>query len=152
MKCNVDATIFQVQGCYGIGMCLRGEQGQYIAAKTAWYKGLPQPHEAEAHGLKEAINWLGTMMRLSSVSIELDCKQVVDGISSTIETNSTFGAIIDVCKASIQKFQNFKINFVRRQTNNVAHLLARESLSYVCSQVHDYISSCIETDIINEMN
>jgi len=125
MKCNVDGAIFQVQGCYGIGMCLRGEQGQYIAAKTAWYKGLPQPHEAEAHGLKEAIKWLGTMSQ-PSMSIELDCKQVVDGISSTLGVNSMFGAILDVCKASLQKFQNFKLSFVRRQANNVAHLLARE--------------------------
>ncbi|AES94374.1 hypothetical protein MTR_5g013740 [Medicago truncatula] len=24
VKCNVDATIFKDQGCYGVGMCLRG--------------------------------------------------------------------------------------------------------------------------------
>lgn len=57
-------------------MCLQGDQGEYIAAKTAWYKGFPQPHEAEAHGLNEATNWLGTMI-LPLVSIELDCKQVM---------------------------------------------------------------------------
>ena len=126
-------------------MCLRAEHGEYIAAKMAWYKGLPQLHEAKAQGLNEAINLLGTM-RLPSMSIELDCKQVVDDIFSTLRTNSMFKTILDVCKASLKKFQNFKISFIRKQANNVAHLLARASLSYVSSQVYDNISSYIETN------
>jgi len=100
--------------------------GQYIAAKTAWYKGLPQPHEAEEHGLKEAINWFGTM-RLPSVSIEFDYKQVVDDISSTFGTNSMFGAVLDVCKATLRNFQNFKITSLGDK-RIIVHLLARESL------------------------
>ncbi|AES97591.1 hypothetical protein MTR_5g056500 [Medicago truncatula] len=74
VKCNVDATIFKDQGCYGIDMCLTGDRGEFMRAKTAWYRGLSQPNEAEARGLKEARKWLGTL-RYTSVSIELDCKQ-----------------------------------------------------------------------------
>ena len=151
MKCNVDAAIFKHQGCYGVGMCLGGDRGEFIKAKTVWYKGLPQPKEAEARGLKEAIKWLGTM-RFSRVSIELDCKQVVDDISSNFSTNSIFGAILNTCKPSLMNHQNFKISFIRRQANNVAHLLARASLSFVSSQVHDYMPSCITTTIRNEMS
>jgi hypothetical protein len=92
VKCNVDAAIFKDQGCYGVGMCLRDENGHFIAAKTAWFHGLAQPQEAEARGLKEAIIWLGNR-GLTEVSIELDYKQVVDGISNNIGTNSEFGAI-----------------------------------------------------------
>jgi ribonuclease HI len=132
VKCNVDAAIFKEQGCYGVGMCLREDRGEFIRAKTSWYKGLPQPKEAEARGLKEAIKWLGTL-RFPSVSIELDCKQVVDGISSNLSTNSMFGAILNTCKVSLMNRQNFKISFIRRQANNVAHLLARASLSYASS-------------------
>jgi len=54
------------------------------------------------------------------------------------------------CKSS--NHQNFKISFIRRQANNVAYLLARASLSYASSQVHDYMSSCIKTTIMNEMS
>ena len=132
-------------------MCLGGDRGEFIKAKTVWYKGLPQPKEAEARGLKEAIKWLGTM-RFSRVSIELDCKQVVDDISSNFSTNSIFGAILNTCKPSLMNHQNFKISFIRRQANNVAHLLARASLSFVSSQVHDYMPSCITTTIRNEMS
>jgi len=86
------------------------------------------------------------------VSIELDCKQVVDGISSNLNTNSMFGVILNTCKVSLMNHQNFKISFIRRQTNNAAHLLAKASLSYASSQVDDYMSSCIKTTIINEMS
>ncbi|MCI06791.1 60S ribosomal protein L23, partial [Trifolium medium] len=47
-KCNVDATIFTKQGRYGVGMCLRGDKGDFIASKISWFHGLPQPQEAEA--------------------------------------------------------------------------------------------------------
>jgi len=151
VKCNVDATIFKEQDCYGIGMCLRGNRGEFIRAKITRYKGLLQPKEAEARGLKEMINWIGTL-RFPSVSIELDCKHVVDGISSNLSTNSMFGAILNTCKVSLISHQNFKISFIRRQANNVVHLLARAPLSYASSHVHDYMSSCIKTTIINEMS
>ncbi|AES64716.1 hypothetical protein MTR_2g028970 [Medicago truncatula] len=58
VKCNVDTTIFKEQGCYGIGMCLRGDRGEFIRAKTTWYKGIPQPKEVKARGLKETIKWI----------------------------------------------------------------------------------------------
>jgi ribonuclease HI len=132
-------------------MCLRDENGHFIAAKTAWFHGLAQPQEAEARGLKEAIIWLGNR-GLTDVSIELDCKQVVDGISNNIGTNSEFGAILRSCKVSLSFFPNFKISYVRRQANNVAHSLARASLSYDSSHCHDHMPSCIEYIVMNEMS
>ncbi|PNX97978.1 60S ribosomal protein l23 [Trifolium pratense] len=55
VKCKIDAAIFKDYGCYGVGICLRGDNGEFIAAKTTWFYGLPQPQEAEACGLREAI-------------------------------------------------------------------------------------------------
>jgi ribonuclease HI len=127
---------------------MRGRLCEFIKAKTAWFLGVPQPHEAETRGLKEAIKWLGSM-DLSKVSIELDCKQVVNGITRGLNTNSMFGAILDICKLRIH--QNFKISFIMGQTNSVAHLLARASLSYDSLHVHNHMS-CIETVNIDEMS
>jgi hypothetical protein len=44
-------------------MCLSGEMGigEYIAAKTLWFQGLPKPQEAEACVLKAGIFWLSNM-------------------------------------------------------------------------------------------
>ena len=55
---------------------------------------------------------------------------------------SMFSAILEICKASL----------IRKHASNVAHLLVRVSLSYASSQIHDHMSSCIETFIINEMS
>lgn len=67
-------------------MCLRRNRWEYIEGKAIWYKGLPKPNVAEARWLKEEINKLHNL-RFSSVSIELDCKQVVDDTSSNNNTN-----------------------------------------------------------------
>jgi ribonuclease HI len=79
-------------------MCIRGRLAEFIKAKMAWFLGVPQPHEAEARGLKEAVKWLGSMGQ-SQVSIELDCKQVVNDIARGLN-----GAILDICKASLRIF------------------------------------------------
>jgi hypothetical protein len=56
-------------------MCLKGNNKDYIEAKTSCFLGLPQSQEIEVCGLKEPIIWLGNM-NLMVVSIELDYKQV----------------------------------------------------------------------------
>jgi len=61
LKCNIDKTIFQEQGQYGIRICINGDKGDLAAPKTYWFKGLPQSREVEACGLKETISWLGSM-------------------------------------------------------------------------------------------
>lgn len=67
-------------------MGLSDDRGEYIGAKTTSFKGLPQSNVEEAKGLKEAINCLGNL-RFPSLSIKLDCKQIVDDISSNLNTN-----------------------------------------------------------------
>jgi len=62
-----------------------------------------------------------------------------------------FGAIHN-CKVSLRIYQNFKISFITRQANSIAHSLAKTSLSYASLHVHDHMTSCIETIIINEMS
>jgi len=78
------------------------------------------------------------------VFIELDCKQVVNGISNKIGTNFKLGAILNYCKASLSRLSNFKISCIKQQANNVAHLLARASLSYARSQCEDHMPSYIK--------
>jgi len=148
IKCNIDATIFKEQGClWNMHVHKRKPRRVHKGKKTTWFLGLPQPHEAEASGLKEAIKWFASIGR-SKMFIELDCKQVVDDINRRLNTNSLFGAIIDICKTSLRTYQNFKINFIRRQTNSVVYLLTWASLSNVSS----HIPSCIVTVIIDEMS
>jgi hypothetical protein len=64
------------------------------------------------------------------MSIELDYKRVVDVIFNKLSTNFMFGAILDICRASLSMLQNFKLCFVMRQIYNVTYLLAKTSILY----------------------
>lgn len=55
--------------------------------------------------------------------IELDCQVVVDSIIDGNTNKVDFGNIIYECHSLLQQYHNFKISFVRRQTNIVAHTL-----------------------------
>jgi hypothetical protein len=107
VHCNVNATVFKEHGRYGVGMCLNDNNKEYIEAKTSWFLGLPQSQEVEVCGLKEPIIWLGNM-NLAIGSIELDCKQVFDGIVSIFTTNFQFEAILNNCKVSLDYFETLK--------------------------------------------
>jgi len=55
-----------------------------------WHDSVPTPMEAEAWELKDVILLLSDM-RMSSVSIELNCKLVTDGIVDRPTNQSMFG-------------------------------------------------------------
>jgi len=52
LKCNLDAALFGDQQCFGIGICIRNAQGQFIKVLTKWFKCYPSPLEAEALRLR----------------------------------------------------------------------------------------------------
>ncbi|KAK2421832.1 hypothetical protein QL285_032416 [Trifolium repens] len=74
-------------------MCIRDYCGNFIREQTIWRKGIPLPHEAEAWSLKEALHWIKNF-GYTNVSIELDCKLVIDGIVSNPNSQTEFGAIL----------------------------------------------------------
>jgi hypothetical protein len=43
------------------------------------------------------------------------------------------------CKTFLLNSSNFRIRFIRRQANNVAHQLARVSLSFASRHEFDYV-------------
>jgi len=146
VKCNVDAALFLEQHSFGIGMCIRNHRGHFIKAATTWHDGNPLPHEAEAIGLHDAILWL-RRLGISNVHFGLDCKLVVDRTNNQAE----FGNIIPICKSLLSQSPNFKISFVRRQANFVAHSLAKVSRMHARHQMFDLVPSYIDSIVRNEI-
>jgi ribonuclease HI len=126
LKCNVDATIFDQLVGYGIGICIRDEKGEFVKAKLLRKETCIPPQETEAIGLYEALFWLREL-GIQCVTIKLGCKSVVDGVVGNLTNVAEYGTIIKKCKTLLNCLQNFKISFIRRQTNLVAHTLARAS-------------------------
>jgi hypothetical protein len=151
VKCNIDAALFNDQQKFGVGMCIRNDQGNFMKAKTMWFHGTPPPQEAEAWAwaLRECMFWLGELY--SCVVIELDCLLVVNAITDNSSNQTEFGYIMKTCRELLQNYQNFEIVYVKRQANFVAHSLARASKFYARSQLFDSIPSCIATTLLNEI-
>jgi len=105
----------------------------------------------EALGLHSALQWLSDM-QFDNVDFETNSKLIADAFLSTRNDLSEFGCIISSsCFLFDTSFSNSKVEFVRRQTNVVAHALAREATSLTSLAVYFDISDCIETLIINEI-
>jgi hypothetical protein len=86
------------------------------------------------------------------VSIELDCKLVVDGIAGKPNPRTDFGVLLCACKTLLMLLQNLSISFIQRQDNNVAHFLTRASLSFASYQEFYYLPFCIKTILMNEIS
>ncbi|XP_058760148.1 uncharacterized protein LOC131633450 [Vicia villosa] len=102
LKCNVDAAFNQRLGTTNRGWCIRNDQGNFVAAGTAWDECTFSVLEAEALALKEAI-------------------QVVNAIGSNLGCNSEFSLIIKSVKLLLLDIPNFEVKFSKRQANMVAH-------------------------------
>jgi len=83
-------------------------------------------------------------MQFDNVNFEIDSKINCDAFHSTRDDISEFGFIIS-------SFTNFMMEFVRQQTNAVAHVLARETMFLASPTVYFNTPDCIESLIINEM-
>ncbi|XP_058776565.1 uncharacterized protein LOC131650878 [Vicia villosa] len=123
LKCNIDASFSQNK--VGIGICIRNDAGQFIAARTEWFSPCTEVAIGEAIGLLSAIKWV-INLGFDNMDFELDAKQVVDSVISVKPNDSDFGAIVDDCRRLITlSLRNSHVKFVRRQANEVAHALTR---------------------------
>jgi len=89
-------------------------------------------------------------LNLENMDFETDSKVVVDSIYKG-DGVYDFMAIIHDCRHLLMTDSlNSDMKFVRRQTNNVAHSLARKALHHASFQFHLNIPHCIHTLINNE--
>jgi ribonuclease HI len=104
----------------------------------------------EAMGLLSALRWVNEL-QLSSLDFEMDCKRVVDGLHSNRTNTSDLGAILSDCRLILATSLNSHVKFIRRQANEVAHILARVATSL--ASFHNFIDipTCMYNIIINEM-
>ncbi|XP_039687037.1 uncharacterized protein [Medicago truncatula] len=134
-KCNIDAAFSETTNLVGIGMCIRDEDGHFVLAKTDYFSPTCNVHIGEALGLLSAMDWVH-LLQPGTVDFEMDAKRVVDSFNSRQSEATEYGNIIDNCKTlSRQFYENSRVEFVRRQANEVAHSLAKAALSSASSQI-----------------
>lgn len=108
LKCNLDAALFTTENQFGLGMCIRDHLGEFRKGNTMWFHGTSAPQEAEAMGLKHAL-WL-VELGLTSVSIELDCLLVVNGVKNGLRSSFEFLVLLFIIiDVYFQDFKAFKL-------------------------------------------
>ncbi|GAU34086.1 hypothetical protein TSUD_255820 [Trifolium subterraneum] len=151
VKCNVDASFYDIAGATGWGWCVRDHQGRYIIAGTNLLQARLNILEGEAMAIKEAMEEM-LQRGFSHVIFESDSKIVVDAISSRQEGISDFSLLISSIQSLLMSNPNFEVKFVKRQANMVAHELARAAYSMSGHRIFESIPRCIENILINDMN
>jgi len=83
-----------------------------------------------------AIEWL-QQLQISSVTLFNDSKILVDAIQAQVEGLSEFNTIVNRIRRCLDLQFNVEVKFIWKQTNLIAHSLAKVANSYVSHQVHD---------------
>jgi hypothetical protein len=132
-------------------MCIRDEHGSFVLAKTEWFTSRSEVHIGEALEFLSALNWVHEL-HFGPFDFELDSKRVVDSFHSSVQDFSEFGVILDHCKLIFSNYyRNSSVEFVRRQTNEVARSLAKTATLSASFQILVDVPNCIEHILIKEM-
>jgi len=104
-------------------------------------------HVGEAMGLYYTLEWLSDM-RFNNVDFGLDSKTIVDAFNTTLPVVSEFGLIISACRSLFDlKFANSKVEFNRRQANEVAHTLAGVAILLASPPTYSYVPHCRDAHV-----
>jgi hypothetical protein len=82
---------------------------------------------------------------------ETDSKSVVDAIYHFCGESSEFSFLISHIINILSRNPNFKVIFIKRQANMVAHSLARAAISWVSRCIFETLPHCITPLLNNEM-
>lgn len=122
-KINVDASIFDSENHFSIGMVLLDHQGHFVRGRVCKFAGRVSVFEAELVGILEALIWSTTLPGHTFV-VESDSQQSVKAIHSTLHNHLDVEDLVEHCRLLIRNQVGVSIGFVKKQANRVTHLLA----------------------------
>jgi len=96
-----------------------------------------------ACGILSALQWVHDL-QLVNADFETDSKIIVESIYGNKHGISDFSAIINDCNRLLTSdLVNSNVKFIRRQTNEVSHSLARLAPCHASFHIFNRIQSCI---------
>jgi ribonuclease HI len=149
-KCNVDAAFSNREGRTAISASVRDSGGRFLFGQTKNYNSQMSIMEGEGLALLEAIILI-TSQGLNNVIFESDSQSIVHAVNANLDGISEHYSIVTCIRQLLSSFPNFKVKFLRRQANMVAHTLARAAISWASHRFIMYVPPCIASLINNEM-
>lgn len=143
-KCNIDTSFSNNK--VGICVCIRDDEGLFVASRSKWFLPSTEVDVGEALGLLTSIKWVHEL-RLDSVDFELDAKSVVENLNIQQPNDLDFGAITLECNRLLALLlRNSHVMFVRRQVNEVAHVLTWTTPSIASFQILSMYMLALNSD------
>ncbi|KAL6534051.1 hypothetical protein OROHE_013884 [Orobanche hederae] len=129
MKLNVDAVVFGASATASFGCVLRDAVGGFVAACCGAVAFQSDPTMVEVLSIREALSWIKDR-GWSNVQIETNSMVVVQSMAYPLAASSPFNAIVKDCLSIMNELSKCSIAFVRRSTNHIAHVLARNAYNF----------------------
>ncbi|XP_035547305.1 uncharacterized protein LOC118348876 [Juglans regia] len=128
LKANFDAAIDEQNCVVGLGIIIRNSKGEVMAAYSE-----PQRMKAKAV-LVEAIALRRTIevckeMGFNKVVFEGDTLVMINALKENVVCWTWYGQVVEEVKSSLKELLHWKIQFVRRDGNMIAHKLAKFALN-----------------------
>ena len=123
LKINVDGSFRVGEEQGGIGVVVRDEKGQCIAALSRSLSHVSSALHAEAEACRAGL-LLATYQGWDDLIIETDCAMVATAIASSSDDYSQIGRIVGDCQGFLNSFNSIEVRHVYREANRVAHRLA----------------------------
>ncbi|XVE83128.1 hypothetical protein DITRI_Ditri16bG0062500 [Diplodiscus trichospermus] len=116
--------------------------GEFICCRTSCRCCKLSAKEGEVLGLLEALAWVRGLGD-QHVIFELDAKGMVDVMKGGVGDVIEFGCMARESQSHFNTMPNFRIAYVRRQANEIGHVLAKFSRFYASPMDWDIIPSRI---------
>ncbi|XP_042979954.1 uncharacterized protein LOC122310138 [Carya illinoinensis] len=125
---NWDATLDTKNRTMGMRIVIRDANGEVLASVCSKRPNVVHPTLAECLALWKAIE-VCKDLAFSKVILEGDAEAVIKKVNNVEEDLSWMGHIIEDVKIVVKGRKDWKVRFIPREGNNVAHLLAKHALT-----------------------
>lgn len=126
-KVNFDGAVDKGLSKVGMGVVIRDRQGEVVAAMSISRRDVQNPFLAEGMALWRAMVFC-IETGIVDVIFEGDAKELIEVVMSDEEVDSWGGQIVEDIKQLRYQHRNWKVVFRHRESNEVAHNLAKMTL------------------------
>jgi ribonuclease HI len=123
VKVNTDAAFDSNTSTGSAGVVIRDHMGQVVSAAARWFDDVPDVLTAEAMAAKEGLE-LAVENGYDRVILEIDCCGLKNLIEDKAGLRSSIGGLcFDITEIG-RSFLDFRVVWVSRDANSVAHCCA----------------------------
>ena len=126
IKLNVDASYHVDEGAGATGAVLQDSAGAFIAASCSFRQYAMDVPSIKALALLEGLR-LAEYLGIYALVVESDSQEIVQAMKDPSEYRASAAVLTDDCRQVLSSFGRATIVHCARESNGVAHWLARTS-------------------------